>query len=230
MILNGKNSLENNAKTVSLVTIFTFQRKCQNIYKKWLITLRPKIKQHALNASWQKRVLQISQARFIHVPLSQRSTWASICWSKPGQSSVFSSATSNQWKFKGLLKDWTKHMWLRRSACQRRGVIQHRQPESICSLRDGADTAASKGRSILWEMWSQLRPEPGKRDPLCPRYLLGRTCATAVVSAPDGRVSPGRVRCKPFTLILPRTAGLYISCSNACFSQEKGLSKRCCSY
>lgn len=110
--------------------------KCQNIYKKCLITLCSKIKQHVLNASWQKCVLQISQARFIHVPLSQRSTWASICWSEPGQSSVFSSATSNQWKFKGLLKDWTKHMWLRRSACQLQGVIQRCQPESICSLHE----------------------------------------------------------------------------------------------
>lgn len=186
----------------------------------------PKIEQHALNASWQKCVLQISQARFIHKPLSQRSTWASICRSKPGQSSVFSSATSNQWNFKGLLKDWTKHMWLRRSACQLQGAIQRCQPESICSLQDGADTASSKGHSIYWEVWSQLWPEPGKADPLCLRYLLAGTCAT--FSAPGGRVSHGTMCCKPFTFILSPIAGSYISSTNVCFSQEKGLSKWCC--
>lgn len=185
----------------------------------------PKIKQHALNASWQKCVLQISQARFIHLPLSQRSTWASICWSKPGQSSVFSSATSNQWKFKGLLKDWAEHMWLRRSACQLQGAIQpasvnlclawqcrHSPEQRPLNLLGTVESAMATAR----ETWSW-----------CLRYLLGRACA--MLSAPDGRVSHGMV-CKPFTSILSPIAGSDISCTYVCFSQEKGLSKWCCNY
>lgn len=120
---------------------------------------------------------------------TQRSTWATLCWPKPEQSSVCNSSTSNQWNFKGLLKEWTKHMWPRWSTCQLKGVIQQLQARVNLFLAwQHRHSCKQRPFNLLRNVESAMT-HSGKCDPLCFRYLLGRTCAMAVFNAPGGIVS-----------------------------------------